>query len=60
MTGFAGAPFRLETAVLMEGNGRRERDVGNAGEEFVRWCSGRGEPLDARGDEMEGLEATGA
>ena len=58
MTGLAGAPLDRfpEKEVLMEGNGRRGRDVGNAGEEVARVWDGRGEPLDAaRGDEMTGL-----
>jgi len=57
-TGLAAAP-RLLRGMLMEGNGRRGREVGNAGEELVRWCRGRGEPLDARGEDVDGLEEMG-
>ena len=60
-TGFAAAPFeRFVMPVLMEGKGLSGLEVGNAGEELVRWCNGRGEPLDARGDEIVGLEVIGA
>lgn len=61
LTGLGAAPFeRLEVDVLIEGNGRSGREVGNAGDEFVRWWSGRGVALAARGEEMEGLDEIGA